>query len=745
MSVTTNNVGTNTLYTAPVGPASFAVNVSDGTHGMAFHDLSGAPGARLAYWNNMVCATGNVTNQVTHPVDDQGNSLAGTLVQFMPGAPAQNSELVYTEGTLTTNESVLFGVPFDLGVDNDVTYDAQIVVSNIPFASYDAYFYFYNDTGAPDRPGEVVIDGVTQYRINSASQPAEPDNNGNGYVQAVQPGIITSSIASVPYGNYIKFTGLTDTNLNVGWGAVGQDMFTDANNVTRLRLVGFQIVASLDGLKCTNVYLSPSVVPAQFPANPATYGLTVLGQFTNGTSGNITALSGISFASSNTNIFDVDISGIITPGLTPGIATLTIDYQTNVFTTMVTNLAPTEVSVVATPNTVYLDSNLGVQPAKASVLANFPGTNNVNVSDFSGVTYVDQGSSAATLNSDGSITAKALGTANLGATYLGTTYVSANAFTVSSIANAPVLKHEYDFTNLTQVIDSIGGANGTVYAPVSNNKPITLDGARAIFPGDGDYTTEPYIALPTGIIGRMGDVSIEMWGGQSQLEVWARFFGFGSTLKGPNPHVNAAATSGLQLLASYGGDGTADFYPFGVGDFKYTTHLTNGAEYQFVAVYAPNAGVLNFYVNGSLVASGTPASSYLNTFVNDTVDWLGVSLSNNDAPLAGWINNLEIYEGVMTATQVYSDYTNGVSIYLPPSSGPATNSVPVTFTVSSGNLNLNWPPDHLGWTLQEQTNSLSAGLGTNWFTVPGSASVTNEIIPIRSTNGAVFYRLFYQR
>jgi hypothetical protein len=228
------------------------------------------------------------------------------------------------------------------------------------------------------------------------------------------------------------------------------------------------------------------------------------------------------------------------------------------------------------------------------------------------------------------------------------------------------------------------------------------------------------------------------------LNAWARFFGFGNTPKGTTPYAyGGGATSGLQLMASYGGTGDADFNPIGVGDNKYTTPLTNGAEYQFVAIYAPNAGVLNYYVNGALVASGTPAASYLNTFVDDTVDWLGVSLSNDDAPLAGWMNNLAIYEGVLSSSQVASDYAAGQPIYLPVVS-VATNSVPVTFSVASGFLNLSWPTDHKGWLLQAQTNALGAGLGTNWVTVPGSASATTVQIPISPANGAVFYRLFYQ-
>jgi hypothetical protein len=58
-------------------------------------------------------------------------------------------------------------------------------------------------------------------------------------------------------------------------------------------------------------------------------------------------------------------------------------------------------------------------------------------------------------------------------------------------------------------------------------------------------------------------------------------------------------------------------------------------------------------------------------------------------------------------------------------------------------MTLSWPTDHLGWHLQAQTNSLSAGLGTNWITIPGSDTVTSTNIVINPANGAVLYRMIY--
>jgi autotransporter-associated beta strand protein len=74
---------------------------------------------------------------------------------------------------------------------------------------------------------------------------------------------------------------------------------------------------------------------------------------------------------------------------------------------------------------------------------------------------------------------------------------------------------------------------------------------------------------------------------------------------------------------------------------------------------------------------------------------------------------------------------------------PAVNTNPTNITVSvSGNtLNLSWPADHLGWTLQ--TNSLSLANTNFWFPYPGSSALTNVAIPMNPSQTNVFFRLVY--
>jgi hypothetical protein len=74
-----------------------------------------------------------------------------------------------------------------------------------------------------------------------------------------------------------------------------------------------------------------------------------------------------------------------------------------------------------------------------------------------------------------------------------------------------------------------------------------------------------------------------------------------------------------------------------------------------------------------------------------------------------------------------------------PSSAPAN----IVAQVSSGQLQLSWPLDHLGWRLQIQTNDLNQGFGTNWVTVPNSTNTCQTSFPVNPANGSVFLRLVY--
>ena len=125
--------------------------------------------------------------------------------------------------------------------------------------------------------------------------------------------------------------------------------------------------------------------------------------------------------------------------------------------------------------------------------------------------------------------------------------------------------------------------------------------------------------------------------------------------------------------------------------------------------------------NGLVAGSSYPLVSYAGTFNG--------SLANLQLQMPyGWCGTL---------------VNNGSQISLANIAVVSTTPPPMSVTPGGQQLQVSWPADHTGWRLEAQTNSLSSGLGTNWFTVFNSA-VTNQItLPVTTTSGSVFYRLVY--
>jgi len=105
------------------------------------------------------------------------------------------------------------------------------------------------------------------------------------------------------------------------------------------------------------------------------------------------------------------------------------------------------------------------------------------------------------------------------------------------------------------------------------------------------------------------------------------------------------------------------------------------------------------------------------------------------------INPLPATSPVSKAAYVWNTSSlasSGTLILTSGASAVNLNPSNIVFSVSSGVLNLSWPANQKGWTLQ--SNSINIAVEGDWFPVPGSTSVTSESIIIPQT-GDVFYRL----
>ncbi len=178
------------------------------------------------------------------------------------------------------------------------------------------------------------------------------------------------------------------------------------------------------------------------------------------------------------------------------------------------------------------------------------------------------------------------------------------------------------------------------------------------------------------------------------------------------------------------------------GQVTTTNVLNDGNWHQLAGVY--NGTNCYLYVDGALNNSaaaigGMVGDANANLYLGGDVNYPfnGAANQATEQYFAGDLAQVALFTNALTAAEIQAVYNDAV---------PATvslNPTNIVFSVSGNQLNLSWPADHLGWTLQAQTNRLSVGISTNWANVAGSTTVTNVVIPINLTNGSVFYRLVY--
>jgi hypothetical protein len=65
----------------------------------------------------------------------------------------------------------------------------------------------------------------------------------------------------------------------------------------------------------------------------------------------------------------------------------------------------------------------------------------------------------------------------------------------------------------------------------------------------------------------------------------------------------------------------------------------------------------------------------------------------------------------------------------------------ITAAAAGSVLQLSWPTNYIGWTLQAQTNASGVGISNNWSTVSGSTTTNRLSTPMGNTNESVFFRL----
>jgi autotransporter-associated beta strand protein len=168
-------------------------------------------------------------------------------------------------------------------------------------------------------------------------------------------------------------------------------------------------------------------------------------------------------------------------------------------------------------------------------------------------------------------------------------------------------------------------------------------------------------------------------------------------------------------------------------------HLAGGAANDSVT-----AQKINIYPGSTInVVQGTNDLQALDTFqlFNSS------SLNTGNVGLKGVTINLPAKGPVLGGTYTWStnNLASAGSIQLTSVSGTVNPNPPTLLSSATpGFLTIAWPTN-LGWRLIYQSNSVGVGLLTNstdWLTWPNSTTVTQEVIPIGTTN-EVFFQMVH--
>jgi polygalacturonase len=97
------------------------------------------------------------------------------------------------------------------------------------------------------------------------------------------------------------------------------------------------------------------------------------------------------------------------------------------------------------------------------------------------------------------------------------------------------------------------------------------------------------------------------------------------------------------------------------------------------------------------------------------------------------------YFYVVAATNSAGESADSIQVSAVPL--PSLISTNLSLQPGSNQLWLSWPPEHTGWRLESQTNTVVSGLGANWTVVTGSRTTNRMLFPIDPRNGSVFFRM----
>jgi hypothetical protein len=274
----------------------------------------------------------------------------------------------------------------------------------------------------------------------------------------------------------------------------------------------------------------------------------------------------------------------------------------------------------------------------------FANVTNVNLLAYGGSTFGSANPGVLTVNSNGVITAVAVGTTSVTGTNGGLT--DSVTLTVAEIPAS--LNHRYSFTS--DASDSVGAAHGTL------NGTASISGGQVVLDG---VAKGNYVSFPGGQINIATNtaITVEIWATHGAGHPWARLWEFGNGFDNAN---NMGATP---MGGNWYGPGYCSWSVFqGLGAGSQTIALgTKPLENQTMhstIVIDPVHSTLASYTDGVLQFVRYDANPNLASCATNLVS-LGYSSAPPDPAWEGSVDEFRIYSGVMTAPEIALSHANG--------------------------------------------------------------------------------------
>jgi autotransporter-associated beta strand protein len=291
----------------------------------------------------------------------------------------------------------------------------------------------------------------------------------------------------------------------------------------------------------------------------------------------------------------------------------------------------------------------------------------------------------------------------------------------NSVVDFTLLSNRVTYTGITTV------SNGTlrIIAPnnLTNSSAVTLAGGSAVL----DVSSSGFLT------------------NQTTLDI--------NTLDQPTNTV--VVTNGtLEILAGQSLNGQGSI----LGTVICDTGSTNNIGMPIGTLSIGGSATLNSVINMDLNRANSPATndmisaSSINVSGTVNITNVGPDLVTGDTyklfsvPVSGTFAavNLPLQNQAGTITYVWANRLDidGTIQVLSGASSVSSSPTNITAAFAGNTLDLSWPADHTGWTMQ--TNSIGITSTGSWFPLPGSAATNHVIVTVDRTRGNVFYRLVYQ-